>query len=136
MLRFKPQVRLYARLIRLNKQNFGNVLLPQTHLVPKSPKRTRDTLIKQLSQDLYEWQQSAKAGKQHLLCTMVPHMPTAICTWAALNKITKDIINRYQLILRTIDQLPSWLGLPRLPIEMKVESWERNTNRCGDKKSL
>ncbi|RCK62213.1 Isoleucine--tRNA ligase, mitochondrial [Candida viswanathii] len=127
MLRFKPQVRsLCTYLIRLNKQNFGKtLLLPQTPFGPKIPKGdARDTLIKQLSQDLYEWQQSAKTGKQQFtLHDGPPYANGDLHLGHALNKITKDIINRYQLIFKDnlINYRPGW-DCHGLPIEMKVES--------------
>lgn len=45
----------------------------------------------------------------------------------ALNKITKDIINRYQLIFKDklINYRPGW-DCHGLPIEMKVESLGRS----------
>lgn len=127
MLRFKPQIRKFCtNLALLNKQSFSKtLLLPKTPFGPKIPRGdARESLIKQLSQDLYEWQRSAKSGKlEFVLHDGPPYANGDLHLGHALNKITKDIINRYQLIFKDklINYRPGW-DCHGLPIEMKVES--------------
>lgn len=127
MLRFKPQIRLLSTyLVALNKQSYSKtLLLPKTLFGPKIPRDdTRATLIKKLSQDLYDWQQSAKSDKiEFILHDGPPYANGDLHLGHALNKITKDIINRYQLIFndKLINYRPGW-DCHGLPIEMKVES--------------
>lgn len=127
MLRFKSKVRTFATsLVGLEKKNFSKtLLLPKTNFGPKIPKGDiREVLIKQLSQDIYKWQKENKANRREfVLHDGPPYANGDLHLGHALNKITKDIINRFELVFhdRLIKYSPGW-DCHGLPIEMKVET--------------
>ncbi|EMG48637.1 ISM1 Isoleucine--tRNA ligase [Candida maltosa Xu316] len=127
MLRFSRKVRCFSTFsVRLDKINYSKtLLLPQTSFGPKIPKgETRDSLIQQSSQDLYTWQQAAKSEKRPFtLHDGPPYANGDLHLGHALNKISKDIINRFELLFndRLVNYRPGW-DCHGLPIEMKVES--------------
>ena len=134
MLRFKYKVRTFATsLVGLEKKNFSKtLLLPKTNFGPKIPKGDiREVLIKQLSQDIYKWQKENKANRREfVLHDGPPYANGDLHLGHALNKITKDIINRFELVFhdRLIKYSPGW-DCHGLPIEMKVETLGKNMNR-------
>ena len=82
-------------------------------------------MIKQLSQDIYKWQKENKANRREfVLHDGPPYANGDLHLGHALNKITKDIINRFELVFhdRLIKYSPGW-DCHGLPIEMKVEHW-------------
>ncbi|KAI5948835.1 ISM1 [Candida theae] len=121
-----PQTRcLTTFAAHLNRPNYSKtVQLPQTQFSPKIPRgEARDKLIKRTGVDIYHWQQQNKANhKPFTLHDGPPYANGTLHVGHALNKICKDIINRYQLIHKDklIRYQPGW-DCHGLPIELKVE---------------
>ncbi|KAG7662517.1 ISM1 [[Candida] subhashii] len=142
MLLARTKVRRFSTLsIRLNqtKPNYSKTLqLPKTNYGARIPKgELRQQLIKQTSQDLYSWQQENKTSEKNgkfILHDGPPYANGDLHLGHALNKICKDIINRFQLIYynKLIDYRPGW-DCHGLPIEMKVETTdpEKHKNRSA-----
>ena len=101
--------------------------LPKTAFGPKIPRdKVRDQLIKATSEDLYKWQESRDSNStngEFILHDGPPYANGDLHMGHALNKICKDIINRFQLIYngKKIKYQPGW-DCHGLPIEMKVEN--------------
>ena len=133
MLRFKYKVRTFATsLVGLEKKNFlKHSYFPKQILVQNPKGDIREVLIKQLSQDIYKWQKENKANRREfVLHDGPPYANGDLHLGHALNKITKDIINRFELVFhdRLIKYSPGW-DCHGLPIEMKVETLGKNMNR-------
>ncbi|KAI3403783.2 ISM1 [Candida oxycetoniae] len=94
--------------------------------LPKIPQNEqRDCLIQSTSENLYKWQlsrdDSTTTGK-FVLHDGPPYANGDLHMGHALNKICKDIINRFQLIYKgkKVKYQPGW-DCHGLPIELKVE---------------
>ncbi|CAH2353743.1 isoleucine--tRNA ligase, mitochondrial [[Candida] railenensis] len=108
--------------------------LPQTSFGPKLPNAEENkSLINQSSQDLYKWQfkrpESEYSGK-FVLHDGPPYANGDLHMGHALNKITKDIINRFELLYHNKKVLyqPGW-DCHGLPIEMKAITSTENKDK-------
>lgn len=99
------------------------LLLPKTPFSPKLPTDVeRATLIEKSSQNLYKWQLArSNFTKDFVLHDGPPYANGDLHLGHALNKILKDIINRYELIRNNarVNYVPGW-DCHGLPIEIKV----------------
>ena len=97
--------------------------LPRTDFPMKANLPQREPRIAQHWEDLYEKIKERRKGKPlWVLHDGPPYANGAIHIGHALNKILKDIINKYELMQgKDIDYVPGWdcHGLPR---ELKVEN--------------
>ncbi|ODV79906.1 isoleucine-tRNA ligase [Suhomyces tanzawaensis NRRL Y-17324] len=120
---------LYSHTLHLPKTNFG----PK---VPKGAERTR--LIETTSQDLYDWQfHHNKENPEFILHDGPPYANGDLHLGHSLNKILKDIINRFELIYNNsrIKYVPGW-DCHGLPIEMKATNMENDIKKGKDPKPL
>lgn len=112
-----------AALRVLNSLYSPTLLLPKTSFSPKLPsEEERVELIEKSSQDLYKWQLNrSDFSKRFVLHDGPPYANGDLHLGHALNKILKDIINRYELIRNNakVHYVPGW-DCHGLPIEMKV----------------
>lgn len=97
--------------------------LPKTAFGPKIPNlEAAKPLISKSSQELYKWQSTRDThGKEFTLLDGPPYANGDLHLGHALNKITKDIVNRFELIhngAKVVYQ-PGW-DCHGLPIEMKA----------------
>lgn len=119
------------------KKGYSNtLLLPTTKFGPKLPTgEERDDLIEKSSQSLYEWQAQAKdARNSFTLHDGPPYANGDLHLGHSLNKILKDIINRFQLIHydSKINYRPGW-DCHGLPIEMKATNMEAEIKKQKSK---
>ncbi|CAK9436254.1 uncharacterized protein LODBEIA_P08120 [Lodderomyces beijingensis] len=129
-LRPCTKVRSFSQASRcLNKPNYSKTLnLPKTELSPKLPLgEARERLLQATSGDLYQWQLRNRNNNStqgdFIFHDGPPYANGDLHMGHALNKICKDIINRFQLMYngkRVIYQ-PGW-DCHGLPIELKVET--------------
>ncbi|KAI5963618.1 ISM1 [Candida pseudojiufengensis] len=108
-----------------NKPNYSKTLhLPKTNFGPKIPRDgKREQLIKQTGVDLYKWQQKERQyNTPFIVHDGPPYANGDLHIGHALNKICKDMINRFELIYtdKLIEYQPGW-DCHGLPIELKVE---------------
>lgn len=100
-----------------------SLLLPKTDFSPRIPKgKDREELLKQCGKDLYLRQlESPKSSEDFILHDGPPYANGDLHLGHALNKILKDIINRFELIHngKKINYRPGW-DCHGLPIEMKA----------------
>lgn len=105
--------------------------LPKTEFGPKVPSGdSRDQLIKEVSEDLYEWQlKRTNHNETWVLHDGPPYANGDLHLGHALNKILKDIINRFELIHNNSKVIyrPGW-DCHGLPIEMKAISNSKNAS--------
>jgi isoleucyl-tRNA synthetase len=97
--------------------------LPRTDFPMKANLPQREPRIAQHWEDLYEKIKERRKGKPlWVLHDGPPYANGAIHIGHALNKILKDIINKYELMQgKDIDYVPGW-DCHGLPIELKVEN--------------
>lgn len=97
--------------------------LPSTPFGPKIPKgEDRAKLIEKSSQALYEWQRSQGGDRSKFVFhDGPPYANGDVHLGHALNKILKDIINRWQVVYNNslVEYRPGW-DCHGLPIEMKA----------------
>lgn len=99
--------------------------LPKTEFGPKVPSgSSKDELIKLVSEDLYDWQLGRDDyNERWIFHDGPPYANGDLHLGHALNKILKDIINRFELIKNNnkVIYQPGW-DCHGLPIEMKAIS--------------
>lgn len=110
----------------LNKYS-STLHLPKTKFSPKIPSAGyNDNLVEFSSQQLYDWQlKSSPSNSQQppfILHDGPPYANGDLHLGHALNKILKDMINRYQMLYhgKKIQYVPGW-DCHGLPIELKVK---------------
>lgn len=108
------------------KTLYSNTLqLPKTEFGPKVPSgSSKDELIKLVSEDLYSWQLNRENyNDRWIFHDGPPYANGDLHLGHALNKILKDIINRFELIRynNKVIYQPGW-DCHGLPIEMKAIS--------------
>ncbi|CAI5756017.1 unnamed protein product [Candida verbasci] len=108
------------------KSNYSKtLLLPQTKFGPKIPQGEQaETLLEKTSEELYNWQLINNANRsKFILHDGPPYANGDLHVGHSLNKIIKDIINRFQLIYhnKLIQYKVGW-DCHGLPIEIKVEN--------------
>ncbi|KAK6458929.1 isoleucine-tRNA ligase [Scheffersomyces xylosifermentans] len=140
MLRQRFFVRSFSRGSQsYQKINYSGTLhLPKTAFGPKIPKNeVCDELIKITSQDLYSWQTKNNADRPTFtLHDGPPYANGDLHLGHSLNKILKDIINRFELIHNNskVNYRPGW-DCHGLPIEMKATNMETEIKKQKKKKS-
>ncbi|CUM64089.1 uncharacterized protein PRCAT00001678001 [Priceomyces carsonii] len=99
------------------------LLLPQSTLGPKIPVgEQRLRLIQESSREIYDWQlERTEYSKEFVLHDGPPYANGDLHLGHAINKILKDIINRFELIHNNakVKYRPGW-DCHGLPIEMKA----------------
>lgn len=99
------------------------LLLPKTPFSPKIPKdQERKDLIEKSGKALYLWQQARENhDKEFTLHDGPPYANGDLHLGHSLNKILKDIINRFELLHKNlkVNYTPGW-DCHGLPIEMKA----------------
>ena len=111
----------------------STIRLPKSTFPPRSVAALRPTYLKRCTDELYAWQQqhrARRAGSAFVLHDGPPYANGSLHLGHALNKILKDITNRYQLLQgRRVDYVPGW-DCHGLPIEQKaLEQWKREHGR-------
>lgn len=102
----------YADTLRLPKTDFPN---------RSGNAQQIQTLIKRASDDVYQWQAESKFFKdKSVFHDGPPYANASLHLGHSMNKILKDIINRYSLLQgKKIDYRPGW-DCHGLPIELKA----------------
>ncbi|KAI8873501.1 isoleucyl-tRNA synthetase [Ramicandelaber brevisporus] len=97
------------------------LLLPKTPFPLRANAAKRDHLFRdRCTKELYEWQLANNPGDLFVLHDGPPYANGPLHIGHALNKILKDIINRYQIQLgRKVVFIPGW-DCHGLPIEQKA----------------
>ncbi|OBA23596.1 isoleucyl-tRNA synthetase [Metschnikowia bicuspidata var. bicuspidata NRRL YB-4993] len=117
------------------------LLLPRTSFTPKLPSaEERTRLLQKTGRDLYLWQRNRKdAADDFVLHDGPPYANGDLHLGHSLNKILKDIINRFELIHNDsrVNYVPGW-DCHGLPIEKKAVGNDENLDaleirrRCRD----
>nr|XP_034326135.1 isoleucine--tRNA ligase, mitochondrial isoform X2 [Crassostrea gigas] len=95
------------------------VYLPKTDFV-LSLKKAGDWFKKSELSELYKWQQNENRNKQFILHDGPPYANGKLHVGHAINKVLKDIINRYNLLQGyRVHYVPGW-DCHGLPIELKA----------------
>ncbi|KAI9432988.1 tRNA synthetases class I-domain-containing protein [Lactarius indigo] len=104
-----------------NKRYAKSLLLPSTAFPQwTNPLKTEVSLRKKTCDDLYRWQWENNKGPLFVLHDGPPYANGDLHMGHALNKILKDIINRYHVSLgRRVHYIPGW-DCHGLPIENKA----------------
>ncbi|XP_061163339.1 isoleucine--tRNA ligase, mitochondrial-like [Saccostrea echinata] len=96
--------------------------LPKTEFVLSLKKQKNEDIVKKRLElsDLYKWQQHEDRQKQFVLHDGPPYANGRLHVGHAINKVLKDIINRYYLLRGyKIHYVPGW-DCHGLPIELKA----------------
>lgn len=95
--------------------------LPRSTFPPRALASEKVALLKQCTDDLYAWQAAHRPAKdQFVLHDGPPYANGGLHIGHALNKISKDIICRFQLSQgRRVHYIPGW-DCHGLPIEIKA----------------
>ncbi|QBM86762.1 Isoleucyl-tRNA synthetase [Metschnikowia aff. pulcherrima] len=105
------------------------LLLPRTTFSPKLPSpEERQILLQKTGKDLYLWQKHRKDfKKEFVLHDGPPYANGDLHLGHSLNKILKDIINRFELIRNDskVNYVPGW-DCHGLPIEKKAVGNDEN----------
>ncbi|RKP38345.1 tRNA synthetases class I-domain-containing protein [Dimargaris cristalligena] len=104
-----------------SKQFHNTLLLPHTDF-PQRPQRPKDHVQRQtqLTQAIYRWQKQHLAEPAFVLHDGPPYANGDLHIGHALNRILKDMINRYQVHRgRKVHYVPGW-DCHGLPIEVKA----------------
>lgn len=124
----RREVRQLSASARFLKENakvlyLKTLLLPKTAFSPKIPKdQERKDLIEKSGKNLYLWQQRRPDySKEFVLHDGPPYANGDLHLGHSLNKILKDIINRFELLHNglKVSYRPGW-DCHGLPIEMKA----------------
>ncbi|KAF8500223.1 tRNA synthetases class I-domain-containing protein [Russula emetica] len=118
---------LYSSAIRLKNDSVQNKLYAKSLLLPRTtfpqwtdPLKTEVLLRKKICDDLYRWQWENNNGPLFVLHDGPPYANGDLHMGHALNKILKDVINRYHVLLgRRVHYVPGW-DCHGLPIENKA----------------
>lgn len=116
-------------------KKFGDTLaLPKTSYNAKAPSEKEVAqLIKETGSDLYQWQEKTLPKETEVVFhDGPPYANGGLHMGHALNKILKDIINRYNLIQgKRVNYIPGW-DCHGLPIEL--EAMAQATKKLGKRK--
>ncbi|KZV68362.1 isoleucyl-tRNA synthetase [Peniophora sp. CONT] len=122
MALFRPKL-IWARSAstEANKAFSKTLLLPRTSFPQwTDPNKTEKALRDKTCDALYRWQRENVKGDKFVLHDGPPYANGDLHMGHALNKIIKDIINRYQLSMgRNVHYVPGW-DCHGLPIENKA----------------
>ncbi|KII91192.1 hypothetical protein PLICRDRAFT_37894 [Plicaturopsis crispa FD-325 SS-3] len=104
-----------------NKAFSATLLLPETAFPLYSDPSEREVLFQgKTCEDLYQWQWNNAQGPLFVFHDGPPYANGRLHMGHALNKIIKDIINRYQVLQgRKVHYMPGW-DCHGLPIESKT----------------
>ena len=126
-----------ARASRMAKQDEGpyraSVLLPQTSFSQRANAKTREPELQRLWEEtgVYERLSRSNPGERYTLHDGPPYANGDLHIGHALNKILKDVINRYQLLRgRRARYVPGW-DCHGLPIELKVLQTMKSKERAA-----
>ena len=114
--------------------------LPQTKFSLRANAAVREPLVqKLLSRDLYKWQRQALEGSpqgQWVLLDGPPYANGSLHMGHFLNKVLKDIVNRFQLLRgKQVHFTPGW-DCHGLPIELKALSQTTQHSSLADGAAL
>ncbi|KAK9722931.1 isoleucine-tRNA ligase [Basidiobolus ranarum] len=117
----------------LNKKYSNTLLLPTTKFPLRADAVKREEQFRaRCTTDLYPWQLKNNTGDYFVLHDGPPYANGNLHTGHALNKILKDIINRYKVLQgHKVHYIPGW-DCHGLPIELKALSGLKS----ADKKNL
>ncbi|KAI0315579.1 tRNA synthetases class I-domain-containing protein [Amylostereum chailletii] len=122
-----------------NKQFSKSILLPKTKFPQwTDPTKTEVALRKKTCDELYAWQRENATGPSWVLHDGPPYANGDLHMGHALNKILKDIINRYHVSLgHRVHYVPGW-DCHGLPIENKAlqEHGDHSTLSPGEIRKL
>lgn len=120
---FRPSGRLLSEASKAKVSYSKSLLLPKTEFLPKIPKgEQRLALIDRCSEELYNRQINREDFEQHFtLHDGPPYANGDLHLGHALNKILKDIVNRFELVHKgsKVHFRPGW-DCHGLPIETKA----------------
>lgn len=105
----------------LRAQWSSTLSLPRSSLPPRPLEAARSQYLRSCAEDLYDWQATERRSlKAFVLHDGPPYANGSLHVGHALNKITKDIICRFQISQgRRVDYRPGW-DCHGLPIEIKA----------------
>ncbi|CAO3585901.1 unnamed protein product [Absidia cylindrospora] len=116
---------------KVNKKNpySDTILLPKTDFSLRADAVNREHLFRdRCTKDLYPWQLENNPKDLFVLHDGPPYANGSVHSGHAMNKILKDIINRYQVLRgRKVWYRPGW-DCHGLPIEMKALEQLRKKN--------
>ncbi|EKM57047.1 uncharacterized protein PHACADRAFT_208201 [Phanerochaete carnosa HHB-10118-sp] len=103
-----------------NNAFFGSILLPKTRFPLRSDPAKDEAIARRTTEHLYEWQWENAKGPLFVFHDGPPYANGDLHMGHALNKILKDIINRYHVSVgERVHYVPGW-DCHGLPIEQKV----------------
>lgn len=112
------------------KSYSATLLLPKTDFPPRRKPDAVEELLKQSRDSLYTWNASNTSREPFVLHDGPPYANGALHVGHVLNKVTKDLINRYQLISgKRVDYVPGW-DCHGLPIELKALELLNKKMKC------
>jgi isoleucyl-tRNA synthetase len=122
------------------RNTWSNTLrLPKSAFPARAIVADRAKYLKRCSDDLYEWQRNARGSKPRQTFTLhdgPPYANGSLHVGHALNKILKDISNRYQLFQgKHVHYVPGW-DCHGLPIELKALQRLKEQENGTDEKQL
>ncbi|KAF2007323.1 isoleucyl-tRNA synthetase-like protein [Amniculicola lignicola CBS 123094] len=109
---------------RLLRQSWSSTLrLPKSSFPARPSPSTLPTYLHRCTTELYAWQQTARSSPGHesfILHDGPPYANGPLHIGHALNKITKDIVNRFEVSRgKKVEYIPGW-DCHGLPIEIKA----------------
>ncbi|KAG9298343.1 hypothetical protein G9A89_002831 [Geosiphon pyriformis] len=115
-----------------NKAYSDTLLLPKTDFPLRADPIKREKLFRErCTTELYQWQLENNPQDTFILHDGPPYANGELHIGHALNKILKDIINRYQILQGyKVNYIPGW-DCHGLPIELKALSELKATNRSA-----
>ncbi|CAO3617646.1 unnamed protein product [Cunninghamella blakesleeana] len=116
------QLQSFATKVDKNKNKYSDtILLPKTIFPLRADAAKREHLFRdQCTSELYPWQLKNNPKDVFILHDGPPYANGSVHSGHAMNKILKDITNRYQLLKgRKVWYRPGW-DCHGLPIEIKV----------------
>ncbi|RIA87776.1 Isoleucyl-tRNA synthetase [Glomus cerebriforme] len=116
----------------LNKKYSDTLLLPKTNFSLRADTVNREILFQdRCSKDLYQWQIENNPKELFILHDGPPYANGNLHIGHALNKILKDIINRYKVLHGyKVNYIPGW-DCHGLPIELKALTELKNVDKSS-----
>eukprot|EP01134_Creolimax_fragrantissima_P000051 CFRG0051T1 len=113
-----------------NNKYSDTVLLPRTNFPQRADAVNREAQIQdRCVTGLYEWQQRYNTGDEFVLHDGPPYANGPLHLGHALNKISKDIVNRYKVMTNhRVTYIPGW-DCHGLPIELKAMEAKKKSNK-------
>ena len=108
-----------------------STLIPRGHFPPKANANERPLFLKNCTEQLYAFQRKFAGPSTFELHDGPPYANGSLHVGHALNKILKDIINRYQVLKGTkVHYTPGW-DCHGLPIELKALQEDRDVENVA-----